>query len=189
MTIQNHLRSEWRVTAHLDSQVAPLLVPDMKGVVIDIRPRMLQHELTELAGARHLHLPNRSRSFGDENHENSRAGFMSCQMLLGHFVLVFAGQTIDDRNAVSLCPGMQTTAEASGHAHQVIVIEILVRTVKGTPPHPKSPARLAHAEASIQHHTVHAVVTACQEITVQNTQLVGHLCSSSYCASAYMLAS
>ena len=40
-----------------------------------------------------------------------------------------------------------------------------------------STAGLAHAEVRVQHHTVHAIVTAFQEITVHNTQLVGHLCS------------
>ena len=50
-------------------------------------------------------------------------------MFVRHIMLAFAGRTVHDRDLVLLRPGPQTTAEASGHAHQMIVIEILVGTV------------------------------------------------------------
>ena len=129
VTIENDLRPEWRVTTHFDRHVTPVRVPDMKGIMIDIRPRILRHELTELSRARHLHLPNRRRCFGDKNQENSRFGLLNSEMFLGHFVLVLAGRTVDHRDVIVFRPSPQAAAETSVHAHQMIVIQILVGPV------------------------------------------------------------
>src|SRR5665213_3352669 len=98
---------------------------------------------------------------------------MSGQMLRRHVVLALPGRTVHHRNILLFRPGPQATAESSGHAHQVVIVQRLVRTVKSAPPYTSS-AGLAHSEVRVQNHPINAVVTAFEKIAVESTQLVRH---------------
>src|SRR5665213_3065632 len=99
---------------------------------------------------------------------------MSGQMLRRHVVLALPGRTVHHRNILLFRPGPQATAESSGHAHQVVIVQRLVRTVKSAPPYTQSSAGLAHSEVRVQNHPINAVVTAFEKIAVETTQLVRH---------------
>jgi hypothetical protein len=43
VAVEDDLRPEWRVTGHLDRQMSPLGVPDMKRVVVDEGPLLGQY--------------------------------------------------------------------------------------------------------------------------------------------------
>jgi hypothetical protein len=45
-------------------------------------------------------------------------------MLFRHFVLFFAGRTVDNRDLIFLSPGPQTSTEASRHPYQMVVVEL-----------------------------------------------------------------
>src|SRR5665213_2481308 len=99
---------------------------------------------------------------------------MSGQMLRRHVMLALPGRTVHHRNILLFRPGPQATAESSGHAHQVVIVQRLVRTVKSAPPYTQSSAGLAHSEVRVQNHPINAVVTAFEKIAVETTQLVRH---------------
>src|SRR5271154_7093941 len=95
-------------------------------------------------------------------------------MLFRHLVLLFAGRAVDHRDAVVFRPGPQAPAESARHAHEVVIVEILIRPEQLTPPHAQAAAGLAHSKICVQDHAVDAIVTAFEKIAVENTQLVRH---------------
>jgi hypothetical protein len=96
-------------------------------------------------------------------------------MLFRHLVLVFAGRAVDDRYAVVLCPGPQTPAESAGHAHEMVIVEIVVGTVQGTPPHTQASAALAHSKVRVQNYAIDAIVTTFEKAAVKGAELVRHI--------------
>ena len=161
MTVQYYLGAKRRMPAHLNGYVTPLRVQDMKGIMIDVGPRLLDHELTEFAGTGHLRLPNQCGRLGHQDKKQPGFAVVSGEMFLGYLVLALAGRTILYRNAVGLGPGPQPTAESSSHgtryarsacvphAHQMIVIQILIGTIQGTPPRAKASPGLTHSEVGV----------------------------------------
>src|SRR5260370_37441833 len=59
VTVENDLRREGRMAAHPDRDMSPVLIPDMKIVMIHIRPRFLPFDIADLAFPGLMHLPNR----------------------------------------------------------------------------------------------------------------------------------
>jgi hypothetical protein len=103
---------------------------------------------------------------------------MGGEMFGGEIMLAFAGRTIHHRDLILLRPSPQTAAEAPRHAHQMIVVEILIRTIQGTPPEAKAPGKLSPPEVCVQDHTIDTIVTALKELAVDGAQLVRHACGA-----------
>jgi hypothetical protein len=61
MAVQHDLCPERRMAAHLDRDMSPLRVQDLKMVVMDLRPGLLRYDMADLAGTSHLHIPPQSR--------------------------------------------------------------------------------------------------------------------------------
>src|SRR2546427_12221769 len=59
VTVEKDLRWEGRMATHANRDVSPVLVPDMKIVMIHIRPRFLPLDISDLAFPGLLHLPDR----------------------------------------------------------------------------------------------------------------------------------
>src|SRR5438552_15112773 len=89
-------------------------------------------------------------------------------------MFAFAGATVDDGHVVGFGPGAQATAETPRHAHQVVVIQVLIGTAELTPPHAEAASRLAHGEVGVQDHPIDAIIPTVQKLTVKSAQLVGH---------------
>src|SRR4029434_6713420 len=160
VTVQHYLCAEGRMSAHLDRQVTPVRVEDMERIMIHVRPWLFGHKLAEFTSARHLCFPNQCRRLRHQNHEESWLGFVRSALLLRHLVLVSAGRAVGHWDLVFLCPSPQTPTEASGHAYQMVVVQVVVRAVQRTPPHAQSSTGLPHAEVRITDHALHAIVTA-----------------------------
>ena len=60
-----------RMSTHLDRQVTPVPVEDMKRVMIDVRPWLLGHKLAEFTSACHLRFQNQRRILRYQDHEAS----------------------------------------------------------------------------------------------------------------------
>src|SRR5271166_2532904 len=118
--------------------------------MIDVRPRIFGLEMAEFTGARHLCFPNERGSLRYQDQEQSETGFVRGEVLLRHLVLLFAGRTVDHWDLVLFCPGTQTPAEASRHAHQMVVVEIGIGTVQLAPPYTQSSASLTHSKVCVQ---------------------------------------
>src|SRR6266700_7785277 len=94
-------------------------------------------------------------------------------MLLGDFMLAFASRTVHAGDIVRLGPGTKPTAETPSHAHQVVVVQVVVGTVELTPPHAQTSPGLAHGEVGVEDHPIDAIITTVQELTVKSAQLIG----------------
>jgi hypothetical protein len=99
---------------------------------------------------------------------------MRGEMFGGKIMLALARRTVHDRDLILFCPSPQTPAEASCHSHQMIVIQVFVRTVQCAPPYTETSAKLTPPEISVQNHTIHAIITAFEKIVVERAHLVGH---------------
>jgi hypothetical protein len=143
--------------------------------MVHVRPGRFDYKLAEFAGTGHLRFPNQRWGLRHQYHEQSRLSLMSGEMFGGKVMLAFAGRTVHDRNLVLFRPGSQTAAETPRHAHEMIVVEILIGTVQGAPPEAKAPAKLPVPEVRVQDHTIDAIVTAFEEIVVHGAQLVRHI--------------
>jgi hypothetical protein len=144
VAVQNDLRSERRMATHLDRQMPPVRIEDMKRIMIDVRPGLFGHELAEFTCAGHLRFPNKGRGLRNQDQEQSGFGLMSGDMLFRHFVLLFAGRAVDNRDLVLLCPGTQTPAEPPRHAYEVIIVEVGIGSVQRAPPNSQPSTSLAH---------------------------------------------
>jgi hypothetical protein len=60
VTVQHHLRTERWMAAHLDGEVPPLRVKNMKMIMVDVRPRLFLPDVPDLATTGHLHIPDKS---------------------------------------------------------------------------------------------------------------------------------
>jgi hypothetical protein len=77
--------------------------------------------------------------------------------------------------------GTQAAAETAGQAHQIGVVQRLVRAGQLAPPEAEAAGNVAHREIGIQHDAVNAVVTAAQEVMIASTQPIhcgGHATSN-----------
>src|SRR5437899_2031255 len=122
-------------------------------------------------------LASMRRSVGAAADQNllvdTRAGgnLLSAPQGLNHF-LHAARQAAAE--VIVLDPGAQATAETPRHAHQVVVIQVLIGTAELTPPHAEAASRLAHGEVGVQDHPIDAIIPTVQKLTVKSAQLVGH---------------
>src|SRR4051794_30910933 len=100
---------------------------------------------------------------------------MRSEMFGGKIMLALARRTVHDRDLILFCPSPQTTAEASCHSHQMIVVQVFVGTVQRAPPYADASAKLTPPEISVQNYAIHAIITAFEKIVVQRAQLVWHV--------------
>src|SRR3954452_15870449 len=100
---------------------------------------------------------------------------MRSEMFGGKIMLALARRTVHDRDLILFCPSPQTTAEASCHSHQMIVLQVFVGTVQRAPPYADASAKLTPPEISVQNYAIHAIITAFEKIVVQRAQLVWHV--------------
>jgi len=62
--VQDHLRAEGRMPAHLDRHMPPVGVQDMKGIMIHVGPGFFGRQVAELTGPRLLRFPNQRWRLG-----------------------------------------------------------------------------------------------------------------------------
>ena len=72
-------------------------------------------------------------------------------------MLTHPGGRVDERNTLFLGPGMQASAEATGEAVQVGLIERFVRAGQCPPPGAKAIALLTEREIAVERDAVNAV--------------------------------
>src|SRR6266568_9550726 len=86
--VEKDLRWEGRMATHANRDVSPVLVPDVKIVMVHIRPRFLPFDIADLAFPGLLHLPDRPRSAAYQNEKQTSPDlvlgeiFFGCQVFL-----------------------------------------------------------------------------------------------------------
>src|ERR687887_2856877 len=96
---------EGRMAAHSNGDVSPVVVPDVKKVMVHIGPRFLARDIGDLAFRGPTHLPDWPRSATHHNQKQTSLDLMLRHVLFGGKMLLFAAIAIDDRYAVRACPG------------------------------------------------------------------------------------
>src|SRR5262245_51127364 len=92
-------------------------------------------------------------------------------------MLTLSASAIDNRDAARLgCPPNAAT-KAPGEAHQVGVIQTLIRPIELPPESGKAGGRGAMAVVSVEHDAIDAVVLPIEEIRQRLGQRVGHFAS------------
>src|SRR5208282_628903 len=158
VAVQHDLGGEGRMAAELDGQPAPLRIKNMKGIMIHVRLRLLAADVdSPLAEAPNV--PDRKGGTADDNAEDPELVAIGGQVLLGDVVLSFATVAVDHWYVILVGPGAKASTEAPRHAHEMRIIEILVRAIEQPPPRAKPTRRLSEEKVSVQDDTINAVVS------------------------------
>ena len=174
MAVEHDLRGERWVPGHLDRDVSPLRIHEMKGVMVDVR--VLLGDVADHPGRGPVHLPHRRRCLRHQHQKHSRPhGVVGGQVFLGDPMLAFTGLAVDDRHLVRRAPGLDPTGEPARHPHQMVVVQLLVAAVvQLPPPHPEPARRVPHRVVGVQHDPIHTVIRTGQQIPVPCAEVVGH---------------
>jgi hypothetical protein len=70
-------------------------------------------------------------------------------------MLALPGWTIDNRNAIGFRISVNAMPKAARQAHQVCVVQCLLRSGQGLPPNPEAAGTMPHPEKSIQYDPIH----------------------------------
>ncbi len=174
VAVEDDLRPERRMSGHLDRQMPPLRVHDVKRVVVDEGPLLGQvpdHPAVRRAG----HLPHRRHRARHHDQEHPRTHRVGREVLLGDLVLALAALAVDDRDPVRPGRGPHPAGEPPGHPHQMRVVQqVLAPVVQTPPPHPEPARCVAQRVVGIEHDAVHAVIAAAQKIAVPLTEPISH---------------
>jgi hypothetical protein len=100
---------------------------------------------------------------------------MAGQVLLGNVMLALTPTTIYDGNLVSFGEATDSTAEPTGHPHQMGVVQLLVGAVHQTPPPlTEATSRVAQRVVGVQNDSIDTVKAPLQQVAVPLRQLIGH---------------
>src|SRR6266511_6077987 len=128
----------------------------MEGVVIHER-RLLAQQWA--ARARTSDVPHRCNRPSHKNKEESSLDNVRGQVLLTDLVLVLSPAAVYDWDLVSFGKTAYTATKATGHAHQMGVVQLVVRPHQPTPPVPKTASRVAQRVVSVQDDPIDTVIT------------------------------
>jgi hypothetical protein len=78
---------------------------------------------------------------------------------------------MDNRNAIGFRISVKVTAKAARQARQVCVVQRLLRSGRGLPPHPETAGAMSHAEKRIQYDPIHTIVAAGQQSVSEGSSL------------------
>jgi hypothetical protein len=174
VAVEDDLRSERRMPGHLDRQMSPVGVHDVKGVVVDEGP--LLGQVRDLPAGRAGDLPDRCDRPGDQDQEHPPLHLVGREVLLGDLMLALPARAVDHRDALRPSKATHPSGEAPGHAHQMRVVQLLVVTVQAPPPGPEPAGVVTQRVVGVEHDPVDAVVAAEQKSAVPLAEpVLGHL--------------
>jgi hypothetical protein len=154
---QDHLGGERRMPANLDCQMAPVGVKDMERVV-DVRHRLFAFDVVR----------------GFTSHTGAWARPTKTRNKPWVTVVLARYSSARHRNSVGLGVAAHTPAEAPGQPHQVSVRQHLVGAGQRPPPQAEPTGTMPHPEIADQSDAIDAIVTAAQQVLVENAQPIRH---------------
>src|SRR5207249_7499319 len=123
-----------------------------------------------------LDVPDRGYRPSHKNKEHSLLDHVCGQVLLPNLVLVLSWAAVNDRDLVSLGEATYTATEATGHAHQMGVVQLFVGPIhQATPPVPKPATRVAQRVVGVQDDAIDTLITVVHQVAVPLGQCVGHV--------------
>jgi hypothetical protein len=170
--VEHELHPERWVPADLDRDVAPLLVDQVKVVVVDVGPGLLAGQVRR-PGLALRHLPHQGRRLRDQDEKEALKRRVLGQILLRHLVLARARDAVDHRDVVCVGVGVQPPAETSRQALQMLLVQRRVGASQAPPPGAEAPTLLAERNVAVQDDPVDAVVVPVEQILMIGGEIVG----------------
>ena len=115
-------------------------------------------------------VPYRRLGSTHQNQKQALGDLGLCQVFFGQFMLALPGLTMHKRNALGFRIPMKPAAKAARHAHEVCVVQSVLRSGQGPPRDSKAASCMPHAEIGIQHDPVRAIVAAAQQLCIPIAQ-------------------
>jgi len=163
VTVEHDLYTKRWVTTHLDCDVAPVGIDDVKVVVVDVGPRSpaLQVRHTFVAA---LDLPDQAGRFGYEYQEDALEAGIRRHILVCQLVLALSRCAVQQWYLAFVCPSVNAAAKPARHLPQVLLIQRLIGPCKLSPPGAERSALLSQWEVAVEHDAVDAIIEAVQQI-------------------------
>ena len=165
MTIEDDLGIKGRMRTQPNVDVAPVCIHDVKRIMIHIRIGLFFANV-DLPVIEVFNLHHRGWSPVDEDAKNTLEQRIFGDILLGNVVLAITGLAINQWNLVFLGIGTDATAEATGKAHQVGVVKILIATGQPAPPGAEAAAGLSQDKVCVDTDAIDAIICAVKMLHV-----------------------
>ena len=94
VSVEHHLQGKGRMAAHLDGEVAPLFVDEVKVVMIHIRPLLTALQVRHVTFTA-VDLPHQRRCLGHQNQKQTNEVRLLRQISLGELVLALCTGAVD----------------------------------------------------------------------------------------------
>jgi hypothetical protein len=173
VAVQDDLGAEGRMPRHLNRDVPPFAVQNVKAVVLHVRLLLNQLPDSPLLGA--ANLPNGSDGARDQDQEQALHRGMAGDVLFADVMFPLAALTVDHGNTVGFGEGIQAPAEAARQTHQMSVIQLRVRAIpQSAPPGSEPSGGIADRIESVQHDAIHTSVSAVKKSGIVAAQFVSH---------------
>src|SRR5450759_2328579 len=172
MAVQNYLCAKGMVTTHLDRDMTPFRIPDMKRIMIHKWHRLLAPDTAKLASVGSLRFPYRHSCFAYQDQKQPRCPVVISQIRVGNLELLILGVAIYQHYSFRLGIRAHTAAKPPCHSHQEIGVQSIVRPKQGTPPCDHSPGLLSQRIICVQYDSIHAIVAVLDQILVVLRELV-----------------
>jgi hypothetical protein len=90
-------------------------------------------------------------------------------------VLTLTSTAVNNRDVVGFGEAAHPTTEATGHTHQMRIVQMFVGAIhQAAPPLPKTAGRVRQHVVGVQDDAIDTVVGTRQQISIPLAQLVGH---------------
>jgi hypothetical protein len=147
-------------------------VPKVKAVVIHIK--LFGGDVPDTS-VRAFDLPHRGHGASYQDQKKSLDHRMRGQILLRNLVFPLSSSTVDHGNTSGPGESTQSTTEASGQAHKMGIIQILLRTVLELPPSkPKTTRGGTERVISVQHDAIYTNASALEKVGRIITEFIRH---------------
>ena len=129
----------------------------------------------EQAATRTSDVPHRCNRPSHQNQEESAFDGVGGEELFSNVVLTLTSAAVNDRDVVGFGEAAHPTTEATGHTHQMRIVQMFVGAFhQAAPPLPKAAGRVTQRVVGVQDDAIDTVVGTLQQISIPFGQLVGH---------------
>lgn len=129
MAVENDEGLKRRMAGKNNGDMPPTTVDDVKVIMSDERIRRFFIDVKITAGKTRRVPDRRGTQSGDDEKDafEIRISRDSCR---GDIAFSFAFFRVDDLDFVFFSPGAKTSRESTGHAHEMIVVEVFRRSIQ-----------------------------------------------------------
>src|SRR5215813_11771137 len=122
VTVQDHLRTKWRIAADSDCYMTPLTIDQVEVEMPDIWPALAMADLGDPAVAVALDLPYRGWSVALDDEKQSVEFRIVGQVRLRQLMLTITGVRLSEGNALLGAECMEAARKRPSHPAQMLIV-------------------------------------------------------------------